>query len=108
MADPNMNKNQNQSNETMQGEQAKASVAGGRTPEQGKSDEDRREQGRIDKEGREKSAIGGGEKGQGMGQSSQGSSQTGEPGRSRSELDQGRESDKSRESDKGRSEPTSR
>ena len=93
MADPNMNK----TNETMQREQAKSSVAGDRTPEQSKSDEDRREQSRLDKEGREKSAIGGGEKGQ-AGQGSQ----TGEPGRSRSELDQNRQFDKSR------SEPTSR
>ena len=97
MADPNMNKNPG--NETMQREQAKSSVAGDRKPEQGKSEEDRREQARIDKEGRdkegrEKSAIGGGEKDQ--------ASHTGEPGRSRSELNQNREFDKSR------SEPTSR
>ena len=92
MADTKMNK----SNETMQREQAKASVAGGdRKPEQHKSDEDRREQARLDKEGREKSAIGGGEdKSQRM------SGRTGQsqPG----------QSSQNRESDKSRSEPTSR
>lgn len=96
MADPNMNKNQ--SNETMQREQAKASVGGGdRKPEQGKQDDDRREQSRIDKErldkeGREKSAIGGGEKGQSP------TGQSGQPG----------QTSQNREFDKSRSEPTSR
>ena len=93
MADTNMNKTQN--NETMQREQAKSSVAGDRKPEQGKSDEDRREQARLDKEGREKSAIGGGDKGQ----TSQ--SPTGHSG-------QGGQASQNREFDKSRSEPTSR
>ena len=71
-------------NQTMQHEQAKATVAGNdRKTEQGGFDQNRsREQGHSG----EKSAIGGG-KGQ-----DQDRSQTGEPGRARSELDQ----DKSR------------
>ena len=93
MADPNMNKNQN--NETMQREQAKASVGGDRKPDQAKSDEDRREQARLDKEGREKSAIGGGEKGQ---SSQSPTGQSGQPG----------QTSQNREFDKSRSEPTSR
>ena len=99
--------NKTRNTETMQREQ-KPGSAGSRTPAQSKSEEDRREQARLDKEGREKSAIGGGEKGSAgsegksqSGQPGQGS-QTGEPGRGRSELDQNREFDKSR------SEPTSR
>ena len=90
MADTrNMNNNQT-SNQTMQHEQAKASVSGNsqsdRSREQGGLDRDRQEKG-------EKSAIGGGttesrEQGP-MGQSGQNSmSQTGEPGRARSELNE--------------------
>ena len=86
--------NKNDSNETMQNEQAKASVAGDRKPEQANFDKNRPEQ------GREKSAIGGGEQ--------QNRSQTGEPGRARSELDQKSDSGTNRESDNSRSEPTSR
>ena len=96
MADTNMNKNQ--TNETMQREQAKSSVAGDRKPEQGQQDQNRREQGQLNQQGREKSAIGGGQ----TGQTGQTGSQTGEPGRARNELDQ----DKIRgETDKNRSEP---
>ena len=105
MADTNMNKNQsNQGNQTMQREEAKASVAGNRTPEQSKSDENRREQGEGREQAREKSAIGGGEDRNPSGHASQ----TGEPGRSRNELDQNRESGKGGEFDKSRSEPTGR
>ena len=77
-------------NQTMRHEQAKGAVSG---------------------ESQEKSAIGGGPSG------GQSSSQTGEPGRARNELDQNRgeadknrgEADKARsEGDKTRSEPTDR
>ena len=86
MADNNM-KNSTDKNQTMQNEQAKAGIAGDRKTEQGGITE-----------GREKSAIGGGEN------RSEPTSQTGETGRARNELDQ----DKNREFDKNKSEPTSR
>ena len=90
MADTKINKN----NETMQREQAKASVAGDRKPEH-KSDEDRREQARLDKEGREKSAIGGGAKSSQPGHGTTGQGMSGQSGQNR-------------EFDKSRTEPTSR
>ena len=105
MADTNMNKNQN--NETMQREKAKASVAGGRTPEQGKSDEDRRE----------KSAIGGENRSQGNQGQSGGQTQSGNQTQSGGQAMSGPSStgpamrgqnDKSRESDRSRSEPAGR
>ena len=75
MADNNIKQNQggnNDRNQTMQHEQAKASVSG--------KDNDRSPTGEFDKNRQEKSAIGGGEN----------RSQTGEPGRGRDELDDSR------------------
>ena len=73
MADNNMNKNQsgNDRNQTMQHEQAKASVSG--------KDNQSSPSGEFDKNRQDKSAIGGGEN----------RSQTGEPGRGRDEIKQG-------------------
>lgn len=90
MADNNIKQNQgndrNQPNQTMQHEQAKGSVSG-----QGSQSE----QGQFDKNRQEKGVIGGGQpQGQSKGENK---SQTGEPGRARSELDE-----------KNRSETTSR
>ena len=88
MADPNNNMNKpSNGNQTMQHEQAKASVSGEqRQPEQGKSGDDRTK-GEFDKSRQEKSAIGGGDT----------RSQTGEPGRARNELEKGQpDTDKSR------------
>ena len=99
MADTNMNKNQN--NETMQREKAKASVAGGRTPEQGKSDEDRREKSAIGGENRSQGNQGqSGNQTQSGGQAMSGPSSTGPAMRG--------QNDKSRESDRSRSEPAGR
>jgi len=75
------NNNQNQSpNQTMRHEQAKGSVGGGSDSrgQQGGFDQNRSQQGGMD-QNREKGAIGGGEN----------RSQTGEPGRARSELEEG-------------------
>ena len=74
MADNNIKQNQggnNDRNQTMQHEQAKASVSG--------KDNDRSPTGEFDKNRQEKSAIGGGEN----------RSQTGEQGRARDEIKQG-------------------
>ena len=99
MADTNMNKNQN--NETMQREKAKASVAGGRTPEQGKSDEDRREKSAIGGDNRSQGNQGqSGSQAQSGGQAMSGPSSTGPAMRG--------QNDKSRESDRSRSEPAGR
>ena len=68
------NKSQNQ---TMQHEQAKASISGERQGEQSGFDKNRQSEQGMDRSSPEKSAIGGGEN----------FSQTGEPGRARNELD---------------------
>lgn len=99
MADTNMSKNQ--SNETMQREKAKASLAGGRTPEQGKSDEDRREKSAIGGDNRSQGNQGqSGSQAQSGGQAMSGPSSTGPAMRG--------QNDKSRESDRSRSEPAGR
>ena len=84
MADTNINKTGN--NQSMPRD---------REPEKGKSDEDRREQSRLDKEAREKSAIGGGEKSSQPGHGTTGQGMSGQTGQNR-------------EFDKSRTEPTSR
>jgi hypothetical protein len=88
MADTNNRMSDKSPNQTMQHEQAKASVSGQqRQPEQGQAGGDRqREQSELDRNRQEKSAIGGG----------QSSSQTGEPGRARDELGQNRSETESR------------
>ena len=85
MADTSNRMNDKTPNQTMQHEQAKASVGGEqRQSEQGQMGGDRqREQSEADRNNQEKGAIGGG-------QSSSQSSQTGEAGRARDELSQNR------------------
>ncbi|MEO8176193.1 MAG: hypothetical protein ABI626_05995 [Sphingomicrobium sp.] len=93
MADPTLNKTPN--NETMQREQAKASVAGtDRKPEDSRIDSERKpEQAGTDKDRQEKSAIGGADHKADKSPAAQ--SPTGQ-------------SSQNREFDKSRSEPASR
>lgn len=89
MKQSSMNQNPDKQGQTLQHEQAKASVSG--QSGQNTGSQSMGGQSGFD-QGQEKSAIGGGEN----------RSQTGEPGRARNELDQGRETGRESEFDKNK------